>query len=301
MKHDTSDPEDRFGHLDDSVDDALDVADLEAREPGAQHWLAHQRFVHGMLRALNTQDASAREARVQAVMARLRPQASPWRGRLAGLAASLVLIAALGWVVSTIDRLPRAEAMVAQALASLHEPVDRAFELQIDLQRGERLVQRTMQLVLRPGSRFLVEGETTFGAFRAGCDGTEVWFEPTLFIFRTALPLAEAHRLTDRLGEVLDLGYLDLETLLRRLPADTELRCVGREDGGIRVEAIGSVRRQNLELHSIRMLVDSRSGLLRDVEAVATSAKRGTRVDVRLRFRHIGDRQLGEQAYRRPW
>ncbi|MEZ5964092.1 MAG: hypothetical protein R3F56_09630 [Planctomycetota bacterium] len=296
MTHDGHDPEDRFGHLDDS----LDESGTELREAGAAPWLAQQRFVHGMLRALNSQDASAREARVRALMARLQP-ANGWRGRLAAAAAVLVLAAAAVWVLSTIDRLPRAEAMVAQALASLHEPIDRAFELQLDVERGERQQHRTMQVVLHPGSRFLITGDTTFGAFRAGCDGEEVWFEPQLAIFRSALPLKEAHRLTDRLGDVLDLGYLDLDTLLRRLPADTELRCVGREDGGIRVEAIGTVHLRRFDLRSVRMLVDDRSGLLRDVEAVAVGERRGARVEVKLRFRHVSDRSLGESAYRRPW
>lgn len=296
MSSESNRPEDRFGCFDDS----LDEAPVGAPDPAARPWLAQQRFMHGLLRAAHTQDASAREARVQAVMARL-PRPRQWRSSLTVAAALLVLAAAATWAVSTIERLPRAEAMVARALASLHEPVDRAFDLQIGVDRAGRHTQRSLQVVMRPGRRFLVSGEAPFGSFRAGCDGETVWFAPALDAFRTSVPLSEAHRLTERLGDVLDLGYLDLETLLRRLPDATELRCVGREGDGIRVEAIGTVKVRDLELRSIRMLVDDRSGLLRDVEAVVVGEKRATKVDIRLRFRHVADRQLGEDAYRRPW
>lgn len=290
-------PEDHYGAFDDTVDDES----VEAPSTDAQPWLTQQRFVHGMLRALNTADANARQARIASVMTNLRSQRVRFRRRLVAAAAAVILGAAVTWVVATIDHLPKAEAMVAKALASLQQPVDRAFELRVELDRNGRRTERTLQFVMRPGSRFLISGEATFGAFKAGCDGEVVWFEPAIGAFRSSVPLTEAHKLTDRLGDVLDLGYLDLETLLRRLPQDTELRCVGREARGIRVEAIGTLRLRHLELQSIRMLVDDRTGLLHDIEANVVSERRDKKVDVHLRYRHLGDRDLGDQAYRRPW
>lgn len=296
----TREPEpadDRFAHFDDS----LEETDAAPPAPEARPWLAQQRFVHGMLRALNTADASAHEARVQSVMARLPERGRRRRQVAAAAAALLVLGCAIVWVVAELGRLPRAEAMVAQALAALRLPVDRAFELRIAIEQNGKHSERVMQVVMRPGRRFLVSGEASWGKFEAGCDGEEIWFRQAQGPFKTSLPLAEAHRLTDRLADVLDLGYLDLESLIRRLPEATELRCVGREAGGIRVEAIGTVQLRQLELRSVRMLVDDRTGLLRDVEAVAAGTRRGTAVDVHLHYRHVGDRDLGEGAYRRPW
>ena len=297
MNHASLEPEDRFG-ADDTLAEDTEVVNvpLEARP-----WLAQQRFVHGMLRALHTADADSREARVQAVMHELDAQPSIWR-RFATAAAVFVAAAiALYALWPDPARLPRAEAMVAKAIAALDQPIDREFELVVDIERAGRHSERRMQITLRPGRRFLVSAEGPLGKFNAGCDGETVWFQPAVGVFRMDVPLAEARRLTERLGDMLDLGYLDLETLLRRLPQDTELRCVGREPGGIRVEAIGTVKLRHLELRSIQMVVDDRGGMLREIDATAGSEARTREVGAHLRYRHVADHQLGEAAYRRPW
>lgn len=294
-----SDPshEDRFGVCDDS----LDECDPAPAAPEARPWLAQQRFVHGLLRAASTADASAREARIQTLMASLPAHPRRWTRLLAPAAAVLVLGAVVAWTFTAMGRLPRAEAMVAKALASLQAPVDRAFELEVTIVGPDRQVERTLEVVMRPGRRFLVQGRTWLGPFRAGCDGDTVWFEPALPLMRTSVPLAEAHRLTERLGDVLDLGYLDLETLLRRLPQDAALRCTGREGGAVRIEAIGDVRLRQVELRSIRMLVEDGTGLLLDVQAAANGTRRGKPWQAHLAYRHLGTRALGEDGYRRPW
>ncbi len=289
-------PEDRFGAADDTLDDGP-VVEVP---PQARPWLAQQRFVHGMLRALHTADAHARQARVQAVMNVLTARPS-MRHRFAVAAAVLVAAALLLYAVwPDPSRLPRAEAMVAKAIAAFEQPIDREFELVIDVERAGRQTSRRMQITLRPGKRFLVTADGSLGKFKAGCDGETVWFQPTVGAFRMDVPLAEARRLTERLGDVLDLGYLDLETLLGRLP-QAELRCVGREAGGIRVEAIGTVQLRHLELRSIQMVVDDDTGLLRSIDATAVGEGRGREVEAKLRYRHVGDRELGEAAYQRPW
>jgi len=291
-------PEDRFGDRDETLADGP----VEPAPDAARPWLTEQRCVHGLLRALHTADAAAREARVQAVLAKIAAPRYRVLARLPGLAAAAALVALgvyLAW--PDPDRLPRAEAMVSRALHALEEPIDRDFTLHVDVERGERHIEREWAITIRPGRRFLVEGESPFGRFRAGCDGELVWFQPMPGIRGMDVPLAEARRLTERFGEVLDLGYLDLDALLRRLPQDTELRCVGREGPGIRVEAIGTVNLPHLALRSISMLVDDRSGMLSEVRAVATGAGRSGEVEARLFYRHVGDRELGEGAYERPW
>ncbi len=296
MNDDALEPEDRFGAADDTLDDGP-VAEVP---PQARPWLAQQRFVHGLLRALHTADAHARQARVQTVMNVLNARPS-MRHRFAVAAAVFIAAACLLYAVwPDPSRLPRAEAMVAKAIAAFEQPIDREFELVVDVERAGRLTSRRMQITLRPGRRFLVSADGPLGKFKAGCDGETVWFQPAVGTFRMDVPLAEARRLTERLGDVLDLGYLDLETLLGRLP-QTELRCIGREAGGIRVEATGAVQLRHLELRSIQMVVDDDTGLLRSIDATAVGEGRAREVEAKLRYRHVGDRDLGEAAYQRPW
>src|SRR5262249_5329712 len=55
---------------DGSVDAPAEVPPVHAE---ARAWLANQRFVHGLLRAMQQSDAEAREARVAAILAAVRP------------------------------------------------------------------------------------------------------------------------------------------------------------------------------------------------------------------------------------
>lgn len=292
------DPEDRFGAHDDSLADDVAPPPAEARP-----WLAKQRFVHGMLRALNTADADAREARVQAVLDRLQPRARRWPIFLVAAAAVVLALFSAWQFWPGFAAMPRAEAMVARALASLAQPIDRAFELHVDFERGARRMERKIEVVMRPGRRFVATLEGPLGKMQVGCDGERVWLRPQTGTFKMDVPYAEARRLTERMGDVLDLGYLDLEQLLRRLPQDTELRSVGREDGCVRVEATGTVALRNLEVRSISVLVDDRTGMVRAIEATAIGKPEGGRkaLEARLRYRHTGDPALGDDAYRRPW
>lgn len=302
---DDRDPEERFGACDDSL-----VEDAPPPPAPARPWLAKQRFVHGMLRALNTADADAREARVQAVLAQLSPTVRLWPrvlgprvlGQRVLAAAAALAVCALGYALWPSLVMPRAEAMVARAIASLDQPVDRAFELHIEVERNGRASERRVDVVMRPGRLFLANLEGPFGQMRVGCDGERVWMKAKEGPFRFDVPYTEARRLSERLGDVLDLGYLDLDQLLRRLPQDTALRSVGRQDGCVRVEATGTVKLRHLELRAIHMLVDDRTGMLRAIEAVATSPENTrSNVGARLHYRHVGDRELTADAYRRPW
>src|SRR5688572_8268625 len=91
----SSEPEDRFAASDETLADA--GADLQPAPDAARPWLAQQRFVHGMLRALHTADAGAREARVQAVMAALHRRSL--QRRVAAAAAALLAAASVLWLL----------------------------------------------------------------------------------------------------------------------------------------------------------------------------------------------------------
>ena len=296
---DTCEPEERFGAHDDTLDESVDAQPSAEARP----WLARQRFVHGLLRALHGADSSAREARVQAVMARVRPTRFEWRRPLLAAAAVLLASAAIWWAWPRPGSLPRAEALVARALASLDDPVDRAFTLAITIERGGREVHRDLDLVLRPGRRFFVAGEGPFGHFRVGCDGTNFWFDAGGLI-RHEVPLAEASRFADKMGDVLDLGYLDLDELVRRLP-QAALRSTRREAGAIRVEASGPVTTPRMDLDGVQILVDEATGMIRSLDATAT--RRGgaggdeQRRVAKIAYRYVGERQLGADGYKRPW
>jgi hypothetical protein len=292
-------PEDRFGDLDDTLEDASPPAlpaDHEARG-----WLAEQRFVHGLLRALHTADAPAREARVAAVMGRLQGRrGSPWVAAAAALAVALA--AALWWTLR-VEPLPRAHALVSRAAERMAEPVNRAFELTLRVQRpaGGEVVRR-FDVVLAPGRRFVAAGER----FTVGSDGETVWIKPAAGP-ALSRPAGEAHLLEKLAGEVLDLGYLDVETLLARLPGAARLRSVRREvsAGGapcVRVEAQGSIALGRGELAGISLLVEEATGVVADLIAEGRGApRRGSGpAPVRLRWTYVGERQVEAAFYRAP-
>ena len=58
----------QWSELDDTVADGPSPVEVpeEARE-----WIAEQRVMHGLLRAVNTADASARESRIESVLAHI--------------------------------------------------------------------------------------------------------------------------------------------------------------------------------------------------------------------------------------
>ncbi len=295
-----SEPELRFGKHDDTLDESVEPQPTAEARP----WLARQRFAHGLLRALHSADASAREARVQAVMARVRPTRAVFARPVFAVAAVVLASAAIWWAWPRAGSLPHAEALVERALASLGDPIDRAFTLEITIERGGREVHRELDLVLRPGGMFLVEGLGPFGRFRVGCDGTSFWFDAGGLV-RHEVPLAEATRFADRMGDVLDLGYLDLDELVRRLPQQTILRSTRREAGAIRVEASGRVATPQVDLEGVHLLVDEATGMIRSLDA--TAIRRGpkgaddARPHAKIAYRYAGERELGADGYRRPW
>ena len=112
---------------------------------------------------------------------------------------------------------------------------------------GRETMRDEFDLKMRPGMRLLITGKMGFGPFqsddfRAGCDGSEAWVQGGPFGMKQALPLAQAEELVAKMGTVLDVGYLDVQALLERLPTDAELHTVERDtdDKGRKVLRIES-------------------------------------------------------------
>ncbi|MBX3464385.1 MAG: hypothetical protein KF830_14545 [Planctomycetes bacterium] len=296
-------PEDPSWHdLDDTLADGPAPASLP---DAARPWLAEQRLLHGLLRALHTADAAAREGRIAAILGRIDGARAPRRWWL--VAAAATVFASLGVWLALPARLPTAEAAMDRAVAELGRDVDRRFrvELAATTASGKEL-RNELLLVTRPGTRFRIDGKLAFGGvplgeFRIGCDGQELWLLPANGAFRRAGPLADHERLLQGLGDLLDLGYLDVHGLVRRLPQDLDLRVAGRErtPGGsqLRIEA---VRRPTAtdRLRSAWLACDEATGMVTHIETEVDIGRGLTR---RLTLHYLGEEPPGLVDYRRPW
>jgi hypothetical protein len=296
--------------LDDTLADGPSPASVP---PGAKHWLAEQRLVHGLLRALHTADAPAREGRIAAILERIDADTAAvplrrWRWALTAVAAAL--LAALGVWVALPARLPTAQAAVARVVAELARDVDRRFRLEAvatDAQ-GQVVMQHEFALVTRPGNRFRIDGKLAFGTFqlgefRLGCDGEQLWLLPANAMFRRTVPLAERERLLHGLGDVLDLGYLDVHDLVQKLPGDFDLRVVGRERGAdgrarLRIEGVRRSAATRARLRSVNLVCDEATGMVTHVDAEADLPRGNARS---LRLDYLGEEPPGLVDYRRPW
>jgi hypothetical protein len=309
---DAREPWEVWSELDDTlVDaDAGAVADVGAGQvpAAARAWLADQRFVHGLLRAMQQSDADAREARVAAILAAARPPAAQ-RGWLVAAAALLVCaVAGMFWLPG---RLPSAEAAVQRAAELLGQDVDRHFTMTATAvgADGRARMHQEFDLTSRPGMRVLLSGNMTFGLMKlgdmsAGCDGTEFWWRGGPDgNFRGTRSLQQADKLLAGFGNVLDLGYLDVHALVERLPSTFELRTVGRERDAaghslLRIQPVGEPRRPGVKLERFELLVDEASGMITRIEVEAQGPGGSHH---RFAFEYIGVVQLDPAAYRRPW
>jgi len=309
------------------ADGALAGGEIGAHGPDAipeagRQWLIEQRFAHGLLRAVNMADAQGREARIEAILQQVaadpaaarelavvgEPVRAGARGPLRtvlGLAAAAVLAVGLwlGFAWWTGEPpLPTAEAMVARAVGQLQEPVDREFHVRFLGRRTED--ERTARVVLRPG-RLLVEGEGRFGFdYRLGCDGEVFWLATSSKFFPTiTVPRENARRLESSLGEMIDVGYLDLQDLLERLPTEFRLETAGRvadPAGGptrIRVVAKGLPERLEGRLEQAELWFEEASGMVLEIHVVSRPRPG---VERRFHVEYRGEVDLDASAYAVP-
>lgn len=304
--------DDAWRDLDDTLADGSSPAEVP---DAAKPWLGEQRYMHGLLRALHTADAQARESRVARIFAAIDgdPQVLPTRGRWLAVAMAAALLACLGIWFSLPAKLPTAEAAVQRAVAELARDVDRRYVCHVDVGEEGRTAQHTFTLVARSGMRFRIDGRLGFGGtpiaeFRIGCDGEEMWLVSANGFFRRSAPIAERERLMTGLGEVLDLGYLDLHDLVRKLPESFDLRVVGREVDGtgralLRIAAKPGAAAPTsghplARLASAELWCDEATGMI--VRIVAEGAARRGPVR-RLQVDYQGEEPPGLVDYRRPW
>lgn len=301
---------------DDTLRDDPAGEGVEAAEPipppGSARWLAGQRYVHGLLRALYSADATAREARVATLMERIDAErAAPAlrrTGRVQFLVAAVVLLA-VGLFAILPERLPTAEAAVQMAVQQLARDVDQRYRLEMQGEgpNGTDRLRHDFELVTRPGMRLRVAGKLalgtfTLGEFELGCDGEEFWIRSANGLLRRTAPVAQRGELAPGIADFLDVGYLDVHALVRRLPEDFEVAVVGSEDGqdGARLLHLQAERQRagrQPVLRKADLWCDATTGMVVRIELEAVHPG-GTRQT--LRFVHLGE---AEQAvdYRRPW
>ncbi|MFN6194041.1 MAG: hypothetical protein ACK5BN_09505, partial [Planctomycetota bacterium] len=114
-----------------AYDDTLADDPLPGDAPAdAKEWLADQRTMHGLLRALHSQDAAAREGRIAAVLARIdaRSHAGGVR-RWFAVAAAALLLATVGFWALLPASLPTAAAAVERAVQALARDVAQRFHV----------------------------------------------------------------------------------------------------------------------------------------------------------------------------
>ncbi|MBK8097213.1 MAG: hypothetical protein IPK26_08900 [Planctomycetes bacterium] len=289
-----------WSELDDTLADGPAPAEVP---PAAQPWLCEQRFIHGLLRAMQGADAQSRESRIDAVLERTRmPTAATGRWWFVAAAAAVLAVVVL-WSLQPARTLS-AEAAVKRAAALLAENVDRRFLLDVTHAIGGGAGMRAeFTLTARP-QRFLADGKIarggqTFADFRVGCDGERVWFRPANGVFARDVALADADRLTSAFGGALDLGYFDVHTLLDHLAANATLTAGGEERGagGERLMRIDAHRGEaaRMPFQDLRLWYDLDTGMVVRIEG--NGERRG--VTHQAVFRYVG--VVTDVTYQRPW
>lgn len=302
---------------DDLSEDASDPSGLLHRSGTAgdvaTQWNADQRFVHGLLRGMQSADAQAREVRIDTIMAQI-DTASRSRYRPALVAAAALLLCALAWPLLFMERLPEARAAVMRGVALLADGSDRRFQVEstgLDSHGREQPLQR-FELTARPGMHFVISGAMTLGPIHFadmhfGCDGKQFWFHtkggdaPTEV--RRSGPLDEAPTLLRGIGNVLDLGLLDVHQVVQQLPHDFVLHAKGRSTDAsgrrlVHVEATGGPQRTGFHLHRADLWCDEVTGMIVRLEVEADD---GLGRCQRLSFEHQGVVAVDTAVYERPW
>ena len=298
----------KWRELDDTLADGPSPADVPVE---ARPWLAEQRTMHGLLRALNTADATAREARIESVLARIDAQSAGLHRRHWWLvAAAAMLLATIGIWLGSPPSLPTAEAAVARAADQLSRNVDRQFRVKLSTAgrlRPEKVFHE-FDMTVQPGMRFLIDGRFAFAGHkvmegRIGSDGETIWIETADGRTRRSGRLADREQLLAGLGDILDIGYLDLHELIEKMPGEFDMRLVGHSEGadGSRQLHIKARRRPGsgiFRLRSAELIVDELTGMVTHMDAQMRLPVGGMR---HVLIDYVGQPAQGAVSYARPW
>ncbi len=265
--------------------------------------------------------AAADALAVTRIMARIADTAAPARPEprrrhsWAHVATAALVLMGLLAPLWLWQGLPEAHATMRQAADHLGAGIDRRFAVEIEAvaKDGAREQMQSLQLLARPGGRFVVSGPLDLGpmhlsAMRFGCDGREFWFhsfgrpgqDPEL---RRQGPLDEAPEALRPLGSLFASGLLDVHAVVSELPRDLKLRTERRYVDGdgnrlVVVEAKGGPRAAGYRLRRARVHCCEVTGRIvrLDVEAEVGGGR-----TQRLRFSDRGQEHADESVYRRPW
>lgn len=286
-----------------------------------REWIARQRFVDGVMRAVRTPQET-QEATIASIMCRLdddrvaplswsRPQPKPHRMLLV-LAASL-LLGMFFWPAVFSEPLPEAHASVLRGASLLREDCERSFAVSLlTSSNGHTKPEQKLELTMRPGRRFVVHGALQLGPIRFdemrfGCDGNEFWFEAPEVggseQIRRAGPLEEAPSLLRGIGSVLDMGLLDVHAFVTQLPKSFALKTTKRSFDAhgrnlVHVEATGGQSRPGFCLQRAEVVCCEDSGTIVRLDVEGND---GLGTEHRLSFSDLGSRAANEKLYQRPW
>lgn len=283
---------------------------LDARD------LAGQLFVHGVLLAAHPRRSAADADTIASIMSVVSaPPRIPRRHGWVRVAAAALLLCAFSWPFLFVENLPEARASVLRGAQLLGEDVDRRFAVEAVAvsEHGVGQNRQQFQLTARPGKRFLVEGSLELGpirfaAMRFGCDGKQVWFHSfgdtgELAEVRRAGSLDEAPSLLRGIGNVLDLGLLDVHSFVSKLPDQFTLETKARvtDTSGqklLHVVATGGPSRQGFHLHRADLWCCEKTGCIVRLEVRADD---GLGRIQQLNFVDQGPMPVDASIYDRPW
>src|SRR5690606_30240617 len=298
---------------DDTLADGPSPVEVPAE---SRQWLVEQRTMHGLLRALNTADATARESRIESVLASMDAHgARAQRRHWFAVAAAALVMATLGIWLASPPSLPTAEAAMARAVNQLALNVDRKFHVKLSTagrMRPEKVFNE-FDLTVQPGMRFLIDGRFAFAGMRGiegriGCDGETFWIEPKHGRNRRSGRLADREQLLEGLGDIFDrdifdVGYLDLHALVGQLPGEFHLRVVARSEDELgnqqlHIEARRRTLRGAFRLRSAELIVDELTGMVTHLDAHVRAASGSMR---HVLIDYLGQPLQGAVDYSRPW
>ncbi len=307
------DPVDEWSDFDDTLADGRRGEPLRGDPPyAAKPWLAGQRSMHGLLRAMYANGVPDRAAGKEATIERIRRRTGRRTARRSGrwliAAAAMAAVVLLYSITPRSKPEPAARDVMARVADRLAQPVDRRFAVnERTLGPGGRpFLQNTMMLTTRSGMHFVIEGRLGFGPMQmadslVGCDGSEMWVQGQKV--RHAERLEPGKRPLALVWGSVDPVYLDLHALVQRLARSSDLRVVGRETGAegtslLRLEARCDPNEKTPRLRSVRVLCHESTGEITRLEIDIEGHKGHQRLAT---LDYLGPAELDETRYRRPW